>query len=67
MCVCEEMCSMVTLFFRLYSIINYYKVMIIISHLYYFLDTKLAVTKGKREEMRNKIKGMGLTDTKCSV
>ena len=41
--------------------------MIIISHLYYFLDTKLAVTKGKREEMRNKIKGMGLTDTKCSV
>jgi len=58
---------MVTLFFRLYSIINYYKVMIIISHLYYFLDTKLAVTKGKREEMRNKIKGMGLTDTKCSV
>ena len=58
---------MVTLFFRVYSIINYYKVMIIISHLYYFLDTKLAVTKGKREEMRNKIKGMGLTDTKCSV
>ena len=41
--------------------------MIIISHLYYFLDTKLAVTKGEREEMRNKIKGMGLTDTKCSV
>lgn len=32
-----------------------------------FLDAKLAVTKGEREEMWNKIKGMGLTDTNCSM
>lgn len=32
-----------------------------------FLDAKLAVTKREREEMWNKIKGMGLTDTNCSM